>query len=174
MFLGHEKKNWYRALLSPQKWKKVHFLAFFLRKEGPNQKIALRKKVLEFNFIADRTLKKWKCWIFWKNLKYLAKCRKFWKFWILNFFRVLLAIKLNSKTNLHSAIFWFRPSFLKKMPKNALFSTFGGLKVPGTNFFFHAPKTYIFCQLKLFSKNFLVEEFQSYRVQLFSSYNPWH
>ena len=28
MFLGHEKKNWYRALLSPQKWKKVHFLAF--------------------------------------------------------------------------------------------------------------------------------------------------
>ena len=29
MFLGHEKKNWYRALLSPQKWKKVHFLAFF-------------------------------------------------------------------------------------------------------------------------------------------------
>ena len=29
MFLGHEKKNWYRALLSPQKWTKVHYLAFF-------------------------------------------------------------------------------------------------------------------------------------------------
>ena len=158
----------------PPKVEKSAFFGIFLRKEGPNQKIALRKKVLEFNFIADRTLKKWKYWFFWKNLKNLAKCRKFWKFWILIFFRVLLAIKLNCKTNLRSAIFWFRPSFLKKMPKNALFSTFGGLKVPGTNFFFHAPKTYIFCQLKLFSKNFLVEEFQSYRVQLFSSYNPWH
>ena len=29
MFLGLETKNWYWALLSPQKWKKVHFLAFF-------------------------------------------------------------------------------------------------------------------------------------------------
>ena len=107
------KKIFVMGTFRPPKMEKTAFFGIFLRKEGPNQKIALRKKVLEFNFIADRALKKWKCWIFWKNLKNLAKCRKFWKFWIFNFFRVLLAIKLNSKTYLRSAIFWFGPSFLK-------------------------------------------------------------
>jgi len=124
--------------------------------------------------MANRTLKKFKIQNF-QNFQHLAKFFRFFqKIQYFHIFRDLSAIKLNSKTYLRSAVFLFGPSFLKKMPKNALFSTFGGLKVPGTNFFFHAPKTYIFCQLKLFSKNFLVEEFQSYRVQLFSSYNPWH
>ena len=109
-----------------------------------------------------------------ENLKNLAKCGKFLKIQIFYFFRVLLAIKLNSKTNLRSVIFWFRPSFPKKLPKNAVFSTFGGLKVPNTKIFFHALKTFIFCQLKLFSKIWKVEEHQRYRVQLFSSCNPWH
>ena len=90
------------------------------------------------------------------------------------FFTVLLAIKLNSKTNLRSVIFWFRPSFLKKLPKNAVFSTFGGLKVPNYQIFFHSLKTYIFGQIKLFSKIFKIEEQKSYRVQLFSSCNPCH
>ena len=67
--------------------------------------------------MAIRTLKKWKIWIFKKNLKILAKCRKFLKIQIFNFFRVLLAIKLNSKTYLRSAIFLFRTSFLEKMQK---------------------------------------------------------
>ena len=52
--------------------------------------------------------------------------------------------------------------FLKKTH----FPTFGGLKVPNTTFFFHGLKTYIFCQLKLFSKNFLVDEHRSFFCHL--------
>ena len=138
----------------PPKVEKTAFFGIFLRKEGLNQKIALRKLVLEFNFMANRTLKKLKIWIF-KNFPHLAKFLTFFlKNLIFYFFRVLLAIKLNSKTYLRRAIFWFRPSFLKKMQKNAVFSTFGGLKVPIPKFFFHALKTFIFCQQKLFLKNF--------------------
>ena len=40
--------------------------------------------------------------------------------------------------------------FLKKTH----FSTFEGLEMPNTTIFFHGLKTFIFCQLKLFSKNF--------------------
>ena len=42
----------------PPKVEKTAFFGIFLRKEGLNQKIALRKLVLEFNFMANRTLKK--------------------------------------------------------------------------------------------------------------------
>ena len=42
----------------PPKVEKTAFFGHFLRKEGLNQKIALRKLVLEFNFMAYRTLKK--------------------------------------------------------------------------------------------------------------------
>ena len=52
--------------------------------------------------------------------------------------------------------------FLKKTH----FPNFGGLKVPVTNFFFHSLKTFIFCQLKLFSKNFLEEDQKSFFCQL--------
>ena len=52
--------------------------------------------------------------------------------------------------------------FLKKTH----FSTFGGLKVPIPKIFFHGLKTFIFCQLKLFSKNFLVEDFKSFFCRL--------
>ena len=44
---------------------------------------------------------------------------KIWTFFqkiqIFYFFKVLMAIKLNSKTYLRGAIFWYRPSFIKKM-----------------------------------------------------------
>ena len=127
-----------------------------------------------FDCFPNRTLKKFKIQNF-QNFLHLAKFFRFFqKIQYFHFFRVLSAIKLNSKTYLRSAIFWFGPSFLKKMPKNALFSTFGGLKVPITTIFFHGLKTFIFCQLKLFSKIWKVEELQRYRVQLFSSCNPWH
>ena len=96
----------------------------FLRKECLNQKIALHKKVLEFHFMANSTLKKWKIQFFQNSLHLAKFVRFFQKNYFFIFFRVLLAIKLNSKTFLHSAIFWFRPSFLKKMPKIAHFSTF--------------------------------------------------
>ena len=83
--------------------------------------------------MAIRTLKKLKI----QNFQHLAKFFRFFqKIQYFHIFRDLSAIKLNSKTYLRSAIFLFGPSFLKKMPKNALFSTFGGLKVPDTNFFF--------------------------------------
>ena len=60
-------------------------------------------------------MKKWKIWIFWRNLKILAKCRKFSKIQFFYFFKVLMALKFNSKTYLRGAIFWYRPSFIKKM-----------------------------------------------------------
>ena len=60
-------------------------------------------------------MKKWKIWIFQKNLKILAKCWKFKKIQFFYFFKVLMALKFNSKTYLRGAIFWYRPSFIKKM-----------------------------------------------------------
>ena len=65
--------------------------------------------------MAIKTLKKWKIWIFRKNLKILAKCQKFSKIQFFYFFKVLMALKFNSKTYLRGAIFWYRPSFIKKM-----------------------------------------------------------
>ena len=81
---------------------KTAFFGIFLRKEGLNQKIALRKLVLEFNFMANRTLKKFKI----QNFLHLAKFFRFFqKIQYFHFFRVLSAIKLNSKTYLRSEIF---------------------------------------------------------------------
>ena len=42
----------------PPKVEKTAFFGIFLRKEGLNKKITLRKLVLEFNFMANRTKKK--------------------------------------------------------------------------------------------------------------------
>ena len=67
--------------------------------------------------MAIRTMKKQKNWIFQKFL-HLAKILTFFqKIQIFYFFNVLMAIKLNSKTYLRRAIFWFRPSFIEKMQK---------------------------------------------------------
>ena len=52
--------------------------------------------------------------------------------------------------------------FLKKTH----FPNFEGLKVPNANIFFHGLNTFILCQLKLFSKNFLVDEQKSFFCQL--------
>ena len=62
-------------------------------------------------------MKKWKIWIFRKNLKILAKCQKFSKIQFFYFFKVLMTLKFNSKTYLRGTIFWYRPSFIKKMQK---------------------------------------------------------
>ena len=43
MFLGHEKKKLVPGTFKPPKVEKSAFFGIFLRKEGPNQKIALRK-----------------------------------------------------------------------------------------------------------------------------------
>ena len=49
-------------------WWPFFIFGIFLRKEGLNQKIALRKKGLEFHFMTNRTLKKWKIEIFQNSL----------------------------------------------------------------------------------------------------------
>ena len=43
MFLGHEKKKLVPGTFKPPKVEKSAFFGIFLRKEGLNQKIALRK-----------------------------------------------------------------------------------------------------------------------------------
>ena len=59
MFLGHEKKFFFvLGTFRPPKVEKTAFFGSFLGKEGLNQKNALRKLVLEFNFMANGTLKK--------------------------------------------------------------------------------------------------------------------
>ena len=99
------KKNCCTGHWKASKSGKIAFFGIFLRKEGLNQKIALRKLVLEFNFMANRTLKKFKIQNF-QNFLHLAKFFRFFqKIQYFHFFRVLSAIKLNSKTYLRSAIF---------------------------------------------------------------------
>ena len=101
----------------------------------------------------------------------MAKCRKFLKIQIFNFFRVLLAIKLNSKTYLRSAIFWFRPSFIKKMQtfwlncspwpnKSKLEAELRGPKSLGL----WAPKFWILWK----SKNRFLRNFEFCKVDIFS------
>ena len=51
------KKNFTLGTFRPPKVEKTAFFGSFLGKEGLNQKITLRKLVLEFNFKANRTLK---------------------------------------------------------------------------------------------------------------------
>ena len=58
MFLGYGKKKFTLGTFKPPKVEKTAFFGSFLRKEGLNKKMTLCKLVLEFNFMANGTLKK--------------------------------------------------------------------------------------------------------------------